>query len=71
MIGLKQDEIVIRRCPSCAQPYDTEISTTGYSIQPEKCSRCHNYLPLLVFDTSDKRCSDLSFNENKARYYIR
>lgn len=69
MCHMKQDEIVIRRCPACAQPYDTEISVTGYAIQPEKCSRCHNYLPLMIFDTGG--CASPSFSEQKARYHIR
>lgn len=42
------DEIIVRRCPNCAQPYDVKYTSySGACIQPEKCCRCGYDLPIL------------------------
>lgn len=61
---MNEDEIVIRRCPSCGQPYDTEIYVDGCCIQPEKCSRCKTKLPLLT------NATPRLIAETKRSYYI-
>jgi len=70
MGGIKQEEIIIRRCPSCAQPYDTEVDISGCIIQPEKCARCKCILPTLIF-TSDGKQMPQTNCESKIRYCIK